>query len=463
MRIPVTVHRRARRALLGLALAAMLVVPGAGREAAGDIVFRHAGETPDWPAGTDVIPFEDLDGLIAFRSTLRGVDGRDSTGLMLLDTGCGEMILHRRLARALGLEQDDDAIVDLATPVHPLPRLTAGTLEMRDVDPVVTSREDRLERVAGRAVFGLLAPRRLEDRTLVVDYRRHVWAMIPRRAAMRRPERGDASGVRDLAIDARLSASRAALPELLTAHAVPVPFRLVGDGKIVVSARIADAAPPAYSRPLTWIVDTGSNACVVLDDGLRARTRTSGSWPRLRGLSVATLYGVAGGSATRLPRLELTGGPAPVGLDGVYTMVVGDGSVLADASRAYGEPVHGLLGGTFLARYRIAIDYPNRILWLDADAGATAPPPAPVSPVGLQVRRVEDRLRVVGVADHSPAALQGIAIGDELTAIEGDPVAALDAAAVARRLAGADGTAVNLTMRRDRIERSYHLIRRKLL
>ena len=132
-------------------------------------------------------------------------------------------------------------------------------------------------------------------------------------------------------------------------------------------------------------------------------------------------------------------------------------------SRAVGEPVHGLLGYSFLRHYDVAIDYPNRILWLDPLKKAANDRPYEYSQVGLQLERQGTTVRIMGVAQDSPAARAGITVGDELTAIDGQATAKADIIAVTRRLEAPPGTHIVLKIRRGSTEHSYALVRRRLL
>jgi C-terminal processing protease CtpA/Prc len=128
-----------------------------------------------------------------------------------------------------------------------------------------------------------------------------------------------------------------------------------------------------------------------------------------------------------------------------------------------GTPVDGLLGYSFLRRYRVGIDYPRRVLWLDPLPEPWDDRPYEYSQVGLQLERRGAAIQVVGVANGSPAALAEIMIGDTLVAIDGTSAKQADLAMLTRRLEGPPGTGVSLLMRHGGEVRSYSLVRRRLL
>jgi C-terminal processing protease CtpA/Prc len=125
--------------------------------------------------------------------------------------------------------------------------------------------------------------------------------------------------------------------------------------------------------------------------------------------------------------------------------------------------VDGLLGYSFLKHYRIALDFPRGLLWLDPSRGDVVDRPEEYSHPGLQLESVDGRVRIAAVADESPAARAGIRAGDELVAIDGESVSDLDVVAVARRLEGDPGKALSLELRRGSREWVCRVLRRRLL
>jgi len=456
--------RRAPRASwsAGLLLATLLVGLACGASA--DIVLRHAGDANAWPPGTYIVPFERVGGLILFRSTLGSAARGDTSGWMLLDTGAGHLALDQRVARSLGLDPWIGEPGEVTATRLPLERLSSGDVELSDVSPVLAIDAGPLSPRIDRPLLGLFAPALLEDRTLVVDYRQGIWGAVPRGFMVRTPDTTVATIAANQSAGSldRVSKSRATLSTLLTTRSVAIPFRLLGDDKIVVSARIADPSPPDYSRPLTLVLDTGADACYFDQAAFRARVRTSESWPWLRDLRVATVYGEKRGAATALPSLELLGASGSTSCSDVIAMVTDDG-LLPGLERSVGERVDGLLGYTFLQHFRMLIDYPNRVLWLDrAEASLDDEAPFGLTAAGIQVARVQDRLRIVGVAEGTEAS-RALALGDEITSIDGAATARMTLGDAQRLLEGPDGSRVRLVVRREKVEVALELTRRRLL
>ncbi|MEK7331570.1 MAG: PDZ domain-containing protein, partial [Candidatus Eisenbacteria bacterium] len=435
-----------------------------------------------WPAGAEVLRFENLEGIVLVRGGLRGRAGADTTGPLALDTGAGYLALDLGLARVLGLADSAGAseAVDIAE--HPLPRLTLGGWTIDQVEPVLTVDAEVVRRVCDRPVLGLIGQKPLRDRAVWIDYREQVVALIPagpfsdveelppdgavERAGERRLA-ADSSRAADsaraaAACDSALARSRALLASVLTPRAVPVRFTLVGDGKILVHGALSDPRPPHYSGRLNLLVDTGATKCVLFEDALAPRVSNADAWPALRGLSAPTLIGAAEARIARVPVIELEAAGGPLRLKDVDAGVIRSelGQVL---SRVTHETIHGLVGYSFLKRFRVVVDYPHRVLWLDPIPGYRDDRPLEYCHVGLQLERQAGAVIVTGVATDSPAARAGIARGDEVVALEGTAARSLDLITLTRRMEGEPGSTLTLVIRRGGVEHTYRLVRRRLL
>jgi hypothetical protein len=424
------------------------IVSQAGFSARASQVPSTAGITPQpeslaslpWPEGTQVLRFEDLEGAILVRAKLVSDSGRDTSGVFVLDSGAGFLALDLPLARLLGIaDGDSGATVDLAA--RPLTRLELGGLQMDQVRPVLTVDAGVIRRATGRPVLGLLGCALFRDRVVVLDYLEGVLVLLPPEA---HPD--------TLSLVAGLA---------LSATAVAIPFRLAGDGKVLVSARVTGRAGRNRGK-LTLIVDTGATKSVFFRAALDRHLPGWRAWPALRGLGAPTLTGDASAELVRVPGIELGtpgGGVARTGMDAA--VLRGDlGEALAGD---VGEPVDGLLGYSFLKHYRIALDFPRGLLWLDPSRGDVRDRLEEYSHPGLQLENVGGAVRVLAVAGGSPAMRAGIRTGDELVAIDGAAVSGLDVVTVSRQLEGAPGTALTLRLRRKGVEWTCRLVRKRLL
>ena len=420
-----------------------------------------------WPAGTERIRFENLEGIVLMPGTLHGRLDADTTGPLALDTGAGYLALDAELARSLGLVDRGDTGESVALAARPLPRLTLGGWEIDQVEPVLTVDGSIVRRVSDRPVLGLLGQKPLDGRAVWIDYREEVLAFIPTASSdeITQHHAGDTvtTSIPERAPAETLFArSRVRLAGVLTDRAVGVPFRLVGDGKMLVHGVVADPTPASPSRPLNLIIDTGATKCVLFEDALAPSVQHADRWPALRGLSAPTLIGAAEARIARVPSIEIYAWGGRFATSDVDVGVIR--SELSQVlSRATHETIHGLIGYSFLKRFRVAVDYPNRVLWLDPIPEYRDDRPLEYCHVGLQLERQGEAVIVMGVVEGSPAAREGIARGDEVVALDGIDARALDLIELTRKMEGQPGRPLTLVIRRNAVERTFRLARRRLL
>ena len=255
--------------------------------------------------------------------------------------------------------------------------------------------------------------------------------------------------------------SSSSTPHSFSNRARAVVFLLAGDGKIVVSGDVSDPVPPAFSRALRWIVDTGATRCVLFDDVLPEFVHAFARWPAIDGLSAPTLFGDEPARIASVPVVRMRGSGTTLEQRNVETVLLG-GRLSQTLSSAVGERVHGLLGYSFLKNYRIGIDYVNRVLWLDPLPERWENRPYRTSHVGLEVERRGGAIRVSGVVRGSSADEDGIRIDDEVVAVDGIAVTTLDLVSVFRRFEGPPGSILRLTVQSGARKVTHELVRRRM-
>ncbi len=410
------------------------------------------------------IPFENIEGALFLETTLRDFRQRDTTGLLIFDTGAGYVALDRRLAQAMGLADSNTTIMGFAP--RPLPRLRAGDLQQDAVGPILAIETGVIESATDRAVFGLLGQQPLASFAVQVDYRTDTLALLPMRRdglVATRPRRLGAvdMAAATAATEMAMRASRDQLGSLLAPGAIGLPFELEGDGKILIHAALSGSAGARAESSLTLILDTGATKTVLFESAF-LRARADRTWKELHGLSAPTLYGLEETYLARVPSLALGRSGSRIEATDVDVAVM-RGPLETTLGQAVGRRVDGLLGYSFLRRFRVTLDYPHRVLWLEPVDVPRDQRPNEYTHVGLQVERRDGVLRVAAVADRSPAASAGIRAGDEFVSIEGTPAERLDVVALTRRMEGPAGSVVLLRLRRGPAERDYRLVRRRLL
>jgi predicted aspartyl protease len=393
-----------------------------------------------WPEGTQVLPFENLEGAVLLRATLSSLAAPDTSGPMLVDTGAGYLALDLALSRLLGLADSASGAAAVGVASRPLRRLQLGGLQMDQVSPVLTVDAGIIRRVTGRPVLGLIGQSVLRGRVVVLDYAAGTLVLLP--------------------TDPDSTGAPAALRLALSPGAVAVPFHLVADGKAMLRVRV-EAAPGSRESELSLVVDTGATKTIFFGAALDRSLPGWRSWPAVRGLGAPTLTGDTEAEMVRVPRLELGPAGAAIARSWVDAAVLG-GDLPGQLEAAIGEPVDGLLGYSFLKHFRVALDYSRRVLWLDPKQGDVPDRPEEYCHPGIQLESVGGTLRVVAVAVGSPAARAGIRSGDELVSVDGLPVVGRDVIEVSRRLEGDPGSRVLLGLRRGPREWSRWVTRTSL-
>jgi predicted aspartyl protease len=426
--------------------AALLYAAAVAQPASTHSAPAHAGATK-WPDGTVVLPFEDLEGLPLLHTTIRGANGWDSSGVLVLDTGAGYLALDREVAIRAGLIGSDSSdssattIPSIGLADQPLSRLQLGPLQLDQVSPVLTIDAEIIRAVTDRDVFGLLGRSPLADRAVGIDYVRDEIALIPGVEAMT----GGGSHVAE---------SRLSLGHALGTKAVPFAFREVGDGKILLHVNVG--------ADLTLVLDTGATKCALFSGTLARKLPESARWRSVRGLAAPTLIGISSARIVMVPEMALVADSSRLVVRDLDAAVM-DTELESQLSEVAGENVDGLLGASFLHRFYVLIDYPHSVLWLEPIPGWKNPRPYEYSHIGVQLERHESVMRVVGVAEHSPAADAGIARGDELVSVDGARADSLDVSELTRRLEGAAGTRVVIVVRNEKSVRTLNLKRQSLL
>jgi hypothetical protein len=104
------------------------------------------------------------------------------------------------------------------------------------------------------------------------------------------------------------------------------------------------------------------------------------------------------------------------------------------------ETLDGNIGIGVLSRFHLTVDFPHKRVLFEPPVDRT---PFPINHVGLTTRREEGGWLILHVADKSPAALAGLAVGDIIVSLDGAPV---DETKRANWQNGQVGTIVNLRL-----------------
>ena len=403
--------------------------------------------------GAVELDVETIEGLILVPVRMTGPSGVDTSGLLVLDTGAGFVALDLPVALRLGVADSDDPVSGVELAEHALDRLELGNLEIDHVDPVLVLDAEIIRRATGRNVLGLAGVSAFRGRGLWLDYDAGTLTILD---SPRSPNADDDD-------ETAVARSREVFESRLSSHARAARFDMAGDEKMIVRARLASASHVAENPWLDLVLDTGATKSVLFEPDFSESVPEASTWRSLRGLVAPTLVGAADAKLMLAPIVDLEPADhgAPIRRREVDCAVV-ESDLGTTISSAVGSTVYGLLGYSFLRDSRIGIDCTNHVVWLDP-TGMHDERPYEYSQVGLQLERVGDAVRVLAVAEDSPAEQAGIEVGDELVTLAGKAAAQQELVTLTRALEGPPGTRVKVVMRRDDKRTTYTLVRRRLL
>ncbi len=404
------------------------------------------------PPGSALVRIEDVDGITLLPATIRGTDGRDTSGTLVLDTGAGAIALDVAVAQALGVSDSDSIAAPAEIAPRQLSALRIGGFEVGPLSPLIVDMRPVWSAIDLKPL-GLLGEAPIARGAMVLDRDDGILVIVPP---------ADSS-----ALDSnRVAASRRWIGRLIAPGSMPIPIRVGADGKVLVTARLR---PPGAANTtdeiadsLVLVVDTGSTKCVLFEDAAGMTVHGVARWPSMRGLSAPTLFGPTSVRVARLRELAVVGGSGQVSRPGVDVILTA-GALSAALERVVGEPVHGILGDSFLRHFRMAIDFRNHMLWLGPRTRSGDERKFEYCQPGLEIERIGRSARVSGVVEGSPAERAGITAGDQVVAV--GRLSALHASILelARALEGPPGSKVRIRLRHRARERRLSLVRRWLL
>jgi hypothetical protein len=197
--------------------------------------------------------------------------------------------------------------------------------------------------------------------------------------------------------------------------------------------------------PALFDIDTGSRSEIDITGPFVARHKLRDKY--VKGVSAITGWGVGGPSRScvaRLPSLTLHG----VRVDNVVAgLSEAKGGSFSDAN------YDGNIGSGLLKRFAVTFDYSHQTMYLRR----LSPPPADAGTFdrsGMWINAADGAYEIKSIAANSPAAQAGLAEGDRITSLNGEPAVAehlSDARTMLRSLPA--GTEIAVTYQRGGAER----------
>jgi hypothetical protein len=224
-----------------------------------------------------------------------------------------------------------------------------------------------------------------------------------------------------------------------TADAINVPFTLSAGSPMVDSTITFGSGDPVRARLL---VDTAVRRFLALSKGFTDDHRIIERVPR-----VVKPPFIAGGTGGRIDLLATRLGALSIGaglIQGPIALLIRTAS---GASRT--EP-DGYLGNEFFRRFLLTLDYPHMRLLLEPNQNYHDPP-TPYDGSGLGIEEKDGILVVTAIAPGSAAADAGVALGDILISLDGEPASRLAPERVQERLCRLTGKSIVQIQRGDHV------------
>jgi Aspartyl protease/PDZ domain len=354
------------------------------------------------------------------------VNGKGPIAL-LVDTGAGDLVLDRARAAELGLQGAGSSSLrgagegKLESQVVALPTVELGGTQFA-FETAETAPLTALSRREGRSMDGIFGYELLAHYVAEFDYA-------------------------SPAVRLHDAASFQPPPD-----AIALPFHYWQTHPV---AELAFELADGRKFSVDTLIDTGDRGAFSLASGfVKLHHLLDGVGPFLR----APLgFGVGGQTKQALGRV------ATVRLGAI---------AFRDVLTSFSEDTHGAnandavqahLGSALMKQLTVWFDYPHRRMWIRKNARFGEPFEYDAS--GLVIESPDDSFRravIKNVLPSSPAAEAGLAVDDELLAIDGEQVARLSLDEIRSRLKQS-GRRVRVELRRGNTTRAADLVLRKLI
>ena len=368
------------------------------------------GASIEGGAASATVPFRLLNNHVYVQAFVNG----KGPFTFIVDTG-GHTLLSSHVVASAGLKPVGEAVTSGAGDAHSttgfvhFDEIAIGQVRLRDEIGFATEIYDKS--IEGIPVDGMIGFELIRRMVTQIDYGRRTLTFTD-------PARFEPKGL-----------------------GVAVPF--------VFYDHLPDVKGSIGGLPARFDIDTGSRTELDITSPFVAAHNLRAEFAK--GTSAVTGWGVGGPArdyVVRLPSMKL----GPVEVD---NLAVG----LSEAKGgSFSDPNYeGNVGTALLKRFVVTFDYAHQIMYLKRIT-PTPPDVGTFDRSGLWINAKSGGFQVVDVAKGSAAAEAGVAVGDVITAIDGEP-AREEALSDARLLLRARpaGTEVKLIVRRGSENRSVAL------
>jgi hypothetical protein len=375
--------------------------------------ITHKMPAHSLPRQSATVAMEVRDNRVFVPLQITGPNGKKRTALFWIDSGGDTIFFSGPLAHALGLEKSGPSFQGMGnTPSHmvntPHLAIEAMAIDLNDVSAAVSESKNR-NAFAGVEAEGFLPATVLKKYDVVFDYPAHRFTLAT-------------SGV-------------------IAHHGVPVPLSVnptTGFARIELSIA---------GRSYGFMLDTGAAYTGVSQGRIDQWMREHPSWPHSVGaVGAANMVGKSfdvGNELIRLPELSW----GPVRLQNVGMVSRQKGLYENVISKDMTAPIVGALSGNVLRLFRLDIDYPAGLVYLDQRNTDSA---NDLDSVGVIVQVKDDGSVIISgvVKRNGLAEVDGVEPGDQLLRVDGRWMAGASIATVDQALSGAVKEKHQLTVRR---------------
>lgn len=240
-----------------------------------------------------------------------------------------------------------------------------------------------------------------------------------------------------------------------TGGGVVLPLTL-DNGVPMITAQMT--APGGDILPMRLLVDLGAKSTLLVAEPFIRSTDLAKRFPKTVTSPLgAGVGGMTRYAFTRIPRLALGSGGHALATDSLIAGLSVGGTLRSTWYDA-------LLGADFLRRYLVIFDYPHHQLVLEPRVPAIPIAEYDMSGMFLLAEGADRSTYVVGdLVKGGPAAAAGIAVGDELISVDGQPTAAITLGSVRQRLKAGAGRALRVEVEREGTRTVHVVTLRRLL
>jgi predicted aspartyl protease len=356
-------------------------------------------------ADTFQCEFTDHLGLVIFDGEINGTEGA-----FLLDTGADNSIINKRFANELSLKEIKGPFGILGLggiSQYEIKTFSFGDFSVENIS-LIGMDLDLIERYLGFDLLAIIGGDLLDDYALTVDYQEQVFMLNT-----------NTPDVRD--------------------NAVSTPIRVID--KLVFTKARTKFDGPEYA----FLVDTGATATVYFKNRIEQCCPDYKSWVSSPGWVEATFLGKQVADLYEMPEFHV----GNIGIEPMIIVVTEAGLLGLGLNIISGEPLHGVIGYSFLKQFRVTFDYPRKQMILEPYEYYIERFPHMFDSVGFMIAYENN----VPIVDHiipgTPAEKAGIMIGDKLLEIDGIDVTSMDSLEISNLFEGKPGTNVKMLFERD--------------